>query len=590
MTTYLGLSCSQHDPSIAVVSDQGELVFAEANERPLKYKRGWHAPADALGVIEPILDRFVLGEKVSANITWSNAALRSVGYLARASRLLTRGLEVIAPAHLDAKLWQVWTFRQALYRAPTSAADLLLNLQLRLLERNDFQIQFCKQSWNHHLCHAATACYSSPFEEALCIVVDGMGEGTSTSIFSFRDGKIEKLESTFIPGIASLGIFYSQICYAAGFDPLAGEEWKVMGLAAYGKRDDELYQLMRPHLKVVKNQFSLTSASSARLSKLLSFRKRGYQANADLAFTAQVVFEEVLFEFLTLAHRRWGGENLILTGGCALNSSANGKITSSTPFRNLHVPCAPGDDGNSAGAALLAWQQDHPQRQVPRFSSPYLGTHASEDSIARLQKFGIKSCFKAVNSEQLSVFVAKELAAGSIVGWMQGRAEFGARALGNRSILADPRFAGIKDRLNANVKSREEFRPFAPSILHEFGPDYFEDYAYAPYMERTLKWRKDKAPAGVKHLDDTGRLQSVTREQNPQFYSLISAFHQETGCPILLNTSFNVMGRPMVHDTEDAIGVFLTSGIDLLVLGLVAFKKNEMDGSNVITAKAVDEN
>ncbi len=239
----------------------------------------------------------------------------------------------------------------------------------------------------------------------------------------------------------------------------------------------------------------------------------------------------------------------------------------------LHVPMAPGDDGNAIGAALLAWQADHPERHVPKFRSPYLGSQPNAATLARLQTHGVAPCLIAETPDQLADAVATELAGGAIVGWMQGRAEFGSRALGNRSILADPRPSGIRDRLNASVKFREEFRPFAPSILHEFGPEYFENYTASPYMERTLRWRAGRAPAGVHHADGTGRLQSVTRDANPLFHTLLSAFHRKTGLPILLNTSFNVMGRPMVHDVEDALGVFYTSDLDLLVIGNTVFRK-----------------
>jgi carbamoyltransferase len=574
VTTYLGFSCSQHDPSIAVVNEDGEVSFAEANERALKYKRGWHAPPDAFGLIEPILDTYVPGSDISANLTWSRTALRSSNTLAYVSRCVLAALERGSPSNAEALLWRGWIFRHALYRAPTSASNLLLNLEIRLKERNGFGYQLPKQAWNHHLCHAATACYSSPYDDALCVVMDGMGEGSSTSIFSFRGGQIKRLDSQRLANLASLGIFYSQICFAAGFDPLAGEEWKLMGLAAYGKLDDELYRLMRPALKVADNHLSLSRSYASSLNALLQRRKNGPQANADFAFTAQTVFEDVLFEFLNAAHSRWGGENLIITGGCALNSSANGKILASTPFRNLHVPMAPGDDGNAIGAALLAWQAAHPARPVPRYSSPYLGSELPTATLARFQTYGADPCFVAESPDHLAEFVAGKLADGAIVGWMQGRAEFGHRALGHRSILADPRPSGIRDRLNASVKFREEFRPFAPSILHEFGREYFENYTASPYMERTLKWRPGRAPAGVRHVDDTGRLQSVTKAGNPLFHALISAFHRKTGLPILLNTSFNVMGRPMIHDIEDALGVFFTSDLDLLVLGDTAYRKH----------------
>jgi carbamoyltransferase len=573
MTAYLGFSCSQHDPSIAVVDDQGVVVFAQANERGLKNKRGWHAPPDAFGLIEPILDRYVGDAPIHANLTWSRTALASVPFLARLSRTAIAALELARPADREAQLWRAWTLRHGLYRAPTSVTDLLLNLELRLREQRGFRERLRKQAWNHHLCHAMTACFSSPFDDALCVVMDGMGEGSSTSVYRFQDGRLTRLDRPSVANLASLGLFYSQVTFAAGFDPEAGEEWKLMGLAAYGTLDEDLYRAMRAVLKVGVGRLSLSRSYAAMMERLMPLRDRGKMANANLAFTAQKVFEDVLFEFLAQAHGKWGGDNLILSGGCALNSSANGKILTSTPFRQMHIPMAPGDDGNSIGAALLGWQAAHPGQLPPRFSTPYLGSELARGGLDRLRQFGIEPCLTAETPELLVEFVADELAGGAIVGLVRGRAEFGHRALGARSILADPRSPGIRDRINASVKFREEFRPFAPSVLHECGSDYFQDYSYAPYMERTLKWLPERAPPGVNHADNTGRLQSVTELANPFFHSLISAFHRKTGLPILLNTSFNVMGRPMVHDVEDAVGVFLTSDIDLLVLNDFAFRK-----------------
>jgi carbamoyltransferase len=548
-------------------------VFAQANERGLKNKRGWHAPPDAFGLIEPILDRHVGDAPVDLNLTWSRRAIASAPFLARLSRYAIAALELTRPHDREAELWRAWMFRHALYRAPASANDLLLNLELRLREQRGFRQRLRKQAWNHHLCHAMTACFSSPFDHALCVVVDGMGEGGSTSVYRFQDGRLTRLDHPSVANLASLGHFYSQVTFAAGFDPEAGEEWKLMGLAAYGALDEDMYRAMRPALEVGDGRLSFSRSYAAMMENLMPLRDRGPMANANLAFTAQKVFEDVLFAFLVQAHCKWGDDNLILCGGCALNSSANGKILTATPFRNLHVPMAPGDDGNSVGAALLGWQAAHPGQLPPRFSTPYLGSELAEGTLDRLRQFGLEPCLAAVTPDRLIEFIADELAAGAIVGLARGRAEFGHRALGARSILADPRSPGIRDRINAAVKFREEFRPFAPSVLHECGSDYFQNYAYTPYMERTLKWLPGRAPCGVNHADNTGRLQSVTEAANPFFHSLISAFRRRTGLPILLNTSFNVMGRPMVHDVEDAVGVFLTSDIDFLVLNDFAFRK-----------------
>jgi carbamoyltransferase len=258
--------------------------------------------------------------------------------------------------------------------------------------------------------------------------------------------------------------------------------------------------------------------------------------------------------------------NLVLSGGCALNSSYNGKILERSPFDALHVPSAPADDGNAIGAAWLAYQEDHPDwRPAPGFMTPYLGSTVSTEPLERMAAWEPR--LRRVG-EGIPAVAAQILAEGKLLGWVQGRAEFGPRALGNRSILADPRPADAKDLLNAKVKYREAFRPFAPSILAEHGPDWFEAYQDSPYMERTLRWReavRSRVPAVV-HEDGTGRLQSVTAERNPRYHALISAFHALTGVPVVLNTSFNVMGKPILHTAEDAILMFYTTGLDALVI------------------------
>ncbi|TAL49279.1 MAG: carbamoyltransferase, partial [Methylovulum sp.] len=228
------------------------------------------------------------------------------------------------------------------------------------------------------------------------------------------------------------------------------------------------------------------------------------------------------------------------------------------------------------GAALLGFYEDHADKQRPvAFQSPYLGSGIAADKLDALKKYGPKSRMLE-SGENISVIAASYLAEGKIIGWMQGRAEFGPRALGNRSILADPRSEIIKDRINAEVKFREAFRPFAPSILHEHGADYFENYQESPYMERTLRFRPavlDKVP-GVVHVDGTGRLQTVKRSWNNAFYELIDAFYRLTGIPLVLNTSFNVMGKPIIHTVEDALAVFYTSGLDVLIIEDIVIEKN----------------
>jgi carbamoyltransferase len=261
-------------------------------------------------------------------------------------------------------------------------------------------------------------------------------------------------------------------------------------------------------------------------------------------------------------------DNLAIGGGCALNSSFNGQITERTGFRHVHVPSAPGDDGNALGAACLAYQSDCPAwRPTSAMSTPFLGSPPCDDTIRTMAAFGkLKSM---ADPAEVSERAARLLADDKIVGVFRGRAEFGPRALGNRSILADPRAPDIKDRINTRVKFREEFRPFAPSILDDHGPAFFEHYETTRYMERALRFRpevRSQVP-GVVHVDGTGRLQSVRREWNPPFYDLIAAFYRLTGIPLVLNTSLNVMGRPIAHSVEDALGVLFTTGLDAMIIG-----------------------
>jgi carbamoyltransferase len=269
---------------------------------------------------------------------------------------------------------------------------------------------------------------------------------------------------------------------------------------------------------------------------------------------------------LTETAAKSGSKNLVLAGGCALNSSFNGKILNGGPFQSLFVPSAPADDGNAIGAAWLAHGEDFPDWRAPKGPiSPYLGSRVSTKDLDRIA--GWEPRLKRLG-DGIVPEAARLLAAGKLVGWVQGRAEFGPRALGNRSILADPRPANAKDQINAKVKLREPFRPFAPAILAEHGPDWFDDYQASPYMERTLRFREDKralVPAVV-HADGTGRLQSVTQEANPRFRALLEEFHQLSGVPLLLNTSFNVMGKPILHSVDDALSMFYTTGLDAVAI------------------------
>jgi carbamoyltransferase len=351
-----------------------------------------------------------------------------------------------------------------------------------------------------------------------------------------------------------------------------------MGLAPYGKFNEEIATLLRNCYRVEDGV--LKHASRKEMAE--NYRKLGAfirpvdsspDEAADLAFTGQRVFAELMDQILHWLHGLGLSENLIVTGGCALNSSFNGEILGKSPFQQLHVPSAPGDDGNAIGAALMAWQKDHPDQSLSTSAAatvacPYRGSEYSQETMENVIRFGEISKLRHLPGTIHEV-AADLLTEGKIIGWFQGRAEFGPRALGNRSILADPRSPEMKDKINELVKYREAYRPFAPSILHEHGPEYFEDYQETRYMERTLRVRADMAeriPAVV-HADQTGRLQTVKKEWNERYHQLVTAFHERTGVPVVLNTSFNVMGKPIVHSVEDALATFYTSGLSAIVIG-----------------------
>ena len=428
-------------------------------------------------------------------------------------------------------------------------------------------LQKCVSCRTHH-CHAALACLTSPYSEASCLVADGAGDYGSFAFYRYDGKHVSTVKEQ--KGFASLGHYYADMTWLCGFNPDKGEEWKVMGYAPYGKLDTDAYALLQSifHTSGFATKNLPRRQYLAVIEKLRSKMSDGALKPADLAYTAQQVFSEVLLRVIESFYQAYPSENLIMAGGCSLNSTTNGLIVEQSSFKNLFVPSAPADDGTAVGAALLAFHQDQPEwKPKHRVHSAYLGSKMPSERI--------KDWVHLSNNPKIHHYpdtvhleTAKLIEQGNLIGWAQGRAEFGPRSLGNRSILADPRPAEMKDKINSRVKFREEFRPFAPSILHEHGPDYFENYQESPYMERTLAFKPqvyDKVPAVV-HVNGTGRLQTVKPEWNPKFYDLILAFYELTGVPILLNTSFNVMGKPIIHSIEDAVSVFYTTGLDVLVI------------------------
>jgi carbamoyltransferase len=573
---YIGLAVTLHDPALAIVNSAGEVVFAEATERYLQDKRAYNSIPDNLIRTPQLIKEYCEpGAELVVGISWSKRFWSQAKLVADTGNLLSTFK--IDPLFTNQEATWPWITIQGTYTAMFSNMQQAAN---NLTAYHAIKNKVTVKYYDHHLTHAATACYTSPFTEGACAVVDGIGETRSCDFFSYRQGEIKSIlppwtgTSMGSPGLSSgsLGYFYGTLCGLCGFDAIKGEEWKVMGLAPYGQYNPQLYALIKPiicvdGLKVVYD-FRRHTQWLTKMRGLM--RKPGSSPleAADLAYNGQLVFEETLIELLNNFYEKGLSQNLILAGGCALNSTCNGILTERTSFKRVFVPSAPGDDGNAIGAALLAYHEDHPAtRPCTQTLTPYLGSRLSSEVLNNFITFSQHPKIQHLPGE-VHKHAARLLAEGKIIGWLQGRAEFGPRALGNRSILADPRRADMKELINARVKFREEFRPFAPAILHEFGPDYFENYQETPYMERTLRFKaevRDKVPAVV-HANETGRLQTVKKEWSEKFYNLIEEFYHLTNIPIILNTSYNVMGKPIAHSVEDALSVFYTTGLDALVI------------------------
>lgn len=432
---------------------------------------------------------------------------------------------------------------------------------------------------DHHQCHAASAFYVSPFERAAILTMDGTGEDTTT-MFSRGEGtSIRPLKRIKLPH--SLGQFYSAVTNFLGFDMFGGDEWKVMGLAAYG--EPEFYDFFAKRVLTLNgnHDFHLNiRVLDHHLAKHYQFSEEAVKAlgpprqpdedlsqrHQNIAASAQRVLEDTVLHLLEGLHQQTGEENLCLAGGCAFNSVMNGRIMSETPFSNFFVQPAAGDAGCSLGAALLVYHDKLKRPRGFQMEHAYYGpTFNSEECAAALGAAGLK--FETLSDEEMLPRVARLIADGAIIGWFQGRMEFGPRALGNRSFIADPRRADMRELLNRKVKLREWFRPLAPSMLEEVSADIFGRPHRDPFMITVLgvaEEQRARIPAVV-HVDGTARPQTVSRETNPRYWQLIREFEKISGVPMLLNTSFNIQ-EPIVCRPEDAIKTFQSASFDALVL------------------------
>ena len=543
----VGLSAYFHDSACCLISD-GRLVSAAQEER---FSRIKHDPALPTAAFRYCLDR------AGIDITQVDC----VAYYESPVKKLARQLQVGNPEGAPRSLPWLDALRP--------------EREIREVLGHEGRIEF----FDHHHSHAASAFDFSGFEDAAILTVDGVGEFATTTLGTGSDAGVEIFDEVEFPH--SLGLLYSTITSYLGFRVNNGE-YKVMGLAPYGEPRfaEQMRALVQPR---PRGRFELdmayfdfarsTRMYSEALCELLGEPPRVpeseiTQFHKDVARSLQVVLEEVLLHMVDALHERVDSPRLCMAGGVALNCVANGRILRDGPFEQMFVQPAAGDAGGCLGAAALAHRKMTGQRMpVMPLQDVYLGPAFESADIARLiDVAGIEaSDFRNRESELLAA-TAERLSRRKVVGWFQGAMEFGPRALGARSILADPRDPGMRDRLNHLVKKREAFRPFAPSVLAEEAERHFVLDHPSPFMLETCRVRSPLDLPAVTHVDRSARPQTVDRSRSPRFAALLDAFHELTGCPLLVNTSFNVRGEPIVCTPEDAIACAVTAGLDCLVL------------------------
>ena len=606
----LGISAFYHDSAAALIED-GRIAAAAQEERFTRKKHDSGFPAHAI--------RYCLED--------SGGGLEGVDFVAfydkpflKFERLLETYL-AFAPKGFQSfnMAMPIWLreklFQKDLLRKKFKAFDSEFDWKNKLL--------FAE----HHQSHAASAFFPSPFEEAVILTMDGVGEWATTSVGQGSGNRLEMTKEIHFPH--SLGLLYSAFTYYTGFKVNSGE-YKVMGLAPYGEpkyaglildniidlKDDGTFRLDQSYfdyctgLRMTNDKFdALFGGTRRRADELLT------QRHMDLAASIQAVTEEAVLRLTRGLKAETGVKNLCLAGGVALNCVANGKVLRDAKFDNVWVQPAAGDAGGALGAALTAYHlfQGQPRTldgPLDAMQGSYLGPAFEQSDIeARLSKAGAK--FKVLTEEDVIASTAQAINDGKAVGWFQGRMEFGPRALGGRSILGDARSATMQKTLNLRVKYRESFRPFAPSVLREDVADWFEMDADSPYMlmvadvvesRRRDMTEAEKALFGidklnvprsdipaVTHVDYSARIQTVHRETNPRYHALITRFREISGCPVIVNTSFNVRGEPIVCTPEDAFHCFMGSDIEILVAGNCRLKKEDQDPALKLDYKDVFE-
>jgi carbamoyltransferase len=578
MSIVLGINTAHAGSSAALIID-GAVVVAVAEERlnRVKYYAGFPELSiqyclDHAGIKLEDIDGVAVGRDAAANLG------KKLSYL------------ILHPTKL-------LTFLRL--KASKKEMDDLKSQFAKTFGIDQSKLKFQQYNVEHHLAHISSAYFLSGWEHSAGISIDGSGDFVSCMMAECSGRSIEVKHRIFVPH--SLGLLYTMVCQFIGYDRY-GDEGKVMGLAPLGENrykeifDDMLimnkagiklnYKYFRPFGSSTgytideKGQTVIARHYSDEMIRLFGPpRIRNSEItkrDMDMAFGLQAIFEKGYLHLLKVLETMVKSEKVSMAGGCALNSVANGKIFSETNYTETFIQPAAGDEGLALGAALYVSQSILKEKKTPKMIHSYLGTEYSDERIeAALKKTNLK--YTRLDHESLLAETTDELVKGNVVGWFQGRMEWGPRALGCRSILAHPGLHTMKDTLNARIKHREEFRPFAPVVLEEHQNEVFEHDYPSPFMLHVYKirpeWRK-RLPA-VNHVDDTGRLQSLNREENPLFYDLIGEFYKKTGIPVILNTSFNE-NEPVVSKPEEAIDCFLRTKMDTLVIGSFFCRKNEI--------------
>ena len=601
MNSILGISAFYHDSAAALLID-GKIVAAAQEERFTRKKHDSSYPFNAV--------EFVL--------KYSNLKLNQVDHIVfyekpflKFERLLETYV-AFAPQGFKSfcRSMPIW-LKEKLFQK-----KLLLD-ELKKHDENfndENKIYFSE----HHLSHAASAFYPSPFEEAIILTADGVGEWATTTVALGKKNKLEILKEIHFPH--SLGLLYSAFTYYAGFKVNSGE-YKLMGLAPYGEpkykslildnlvdvKEDGTFLLNQKYfnyatgLTMTNEKFHNLFGEKPRDSSCEQIK----QFHMDVASSIQEVTEEIMIKLSSSLKKEYGLSNLCLAGGVALNCVANGKIKKENIFKNIWIQPAAGDAGGSLGAALALWHIEKKHERKINFKDDmkgsYLGPIYTDNEIQnQLNKMGAK--YEFLNEDKIINNTVEDLINEKAIGWFQGRMEFGPRALGCRSIIADPRSENMQKKLNIKVKYRESFRPFAPSVLREDVLEWFDLDGDSPYMlivsninkRKSIEMNKEQKklfgieklnikrsqiPA-VTHVDYSARIQTVHKETNPKYYNLITEFKKRTGCAVIVNTSFNVRGEPIVNSPEDAFNCFMGTELDTLVIGNFYLKKEKQNSLN----------